>query len=85
MTGKMFAQSQLHPEERHTIGKDLRNKVPRSSHYDWSPASDRPDPLDLLQAQDQDRLQHLLPIKYGRMMASPFTFLRGSAPKDVSS
>jgi uncharacterized protein (DUF2252 family) len=79
MTGKMFAQSQLPPEERHTIGKDLRNKVPRSSHYAWSPAADRPDPLDLLQAQDQDRLQHLLPIKYGRMMVSPFTFLRGSA------
>jgi len=75
----MFAQSQLPPEERHTIGKDLRNKVPRSSHYAWSPAADRPDPLDLLQAQDQDRLQHLLPIKYGRMMVSPFTFLRGSA------
>ena len=79
MTGKMFDQSQIPPEERHTTGKELRKKVARSSHYNWSPAADRPDPLDLLQAQDQDRLQHLLPIKYGRMLASPFAFLRGSA------
>jgi uncharacterized protein (DUF2252 family) len=39
----------------------------------------RPDPIDLLQAQDTGRLQHLLPIKYGRMVGSPFAFLRGSA------
>jgi uncharacterized protein (DUF2252 family) len=43
------------------------------------PSPDRPDPIDLLQAQDEGRLQHLLPIKYGRMVASPFAFLRGSA------
>lgn len=79
MTGKTFGQNQLPPVERHAKGKELRKKVARSSHYDWSPASDRPDPLDLLQAQDQDRLEYLLPIKYGRMLASPFAFLRGSA------
>jgi hypothetical protein len=39
----------------------------------------RPDPLELLQTQDEGRLEHLLPIKYGRILASPFTFLRGSA------
>ncbi len=60
-------------------GKNLRKQVPRSSHGDWAPAADRPDPLSLLQQQDKGRLQHLLPIKYGRMMASPFAFLRGSA------
>ena len=60
-------------------GKDLRRKVPRSSHGDWTPAADRPDPLQLLQAQDEGRLQKLLPIKYGRMVASPFAFLHGSA------
>ena len=60
-------------------GKKLRKQVPRSSHGDWAPAADRPDPLSLLQKQDEGRLQHLLPIKYGRMMASPFAFLRGSA------
>ena len=75
----MFGHRQIPPEKRHIIGKELRKQVPRSSHFDWVPAADRPDPLDLLQAQDQDRLQHLLPIKYGRMLASPFAFLRGSA------
>jgi uncharacterized protein (DUF2252 family) len=61
------------------LGKRLRRKVPRSSHGAWAPAPYRPDPLTLLQAQDEGRLQHLLPIKYGRMLASPFAFLRGSA------
>jgi uncharacterized protein (DUF2252 family) len=61
------------------MGKSLRQEASRSSHGDWQPAADRPNPLDLLQAQDEGRLQHLLPIKYGRMLASPFAFLRGSA------
>jgi uncharacterized protein (DUF2252 family) len=65
--------------ERYKMGKSLRQKAPRSSHGDWQPAADRSNPLDLLQAQDEGRLQHLLPIKYGRMLASPFAFLRGSA------
>ena len=65
--------------ERRQKGKSLRDKTPRTSHGDWQPAADRPNPLDLLQAQDEGRLQRLLPIKYGRMMASPFAFLRGSA------
>ncbi len=66
-------------EDRKAKGKGLRKQVPRSSHRTWAPAADRPDPIDLLQAQDKGRLQYLLPIKYGRMMASPFAFLRGSA------
>jgi uncharacterized protein (DUF2252 family) len=53
--------------------------VPRRSHGQWKPAPDRPDPIGLLQAQDEGRLEHLLPIKYGRMLESPFAFLRGSA------
>ena len=65
--------------ERYNKGKAQRQKAPRSSHGDWQPAADRPNPLDLLQAQDEGRLQRLLPIKYGRMLASPFAFLRGSA------
>jgi uncharacterized protein (DUF2252 family) len=65
--------------ERRKMGKALRLQVPRSSHGDWAPASDRPDPISLLQAQDKSRIQHLIPIKYGRMLASPFAFLRGSA------
>jgi uncharacterized protein (DUF2252 family) len=60
-------------------GKSLRKQVPRSSHGEWAAAADRPDPLSLLQQQDEGRIEHLLPIKYGRIMASPFAFLRGSA------
>ena len=71
--------STLGIEGRKAMGKALRKQVPRSSHGDWAPASNRPDPIDLFQAQDKGRLQYLLPIKYGRMMVSPFTFLRGSA------
>ena len=65
--------------ERRARGKALRRQTPRSSHGRWQPATDRPDPLVLLRQQDEGRLQHLLPIKYGRMLASPFAFLRGSA------
>ncbi|HSR33592.1 MAG TPA: DUF2252 domain-containing protein, partial [Anaerolineae bacterium] len=65
--------------ERRERGKALRQPVPRSSHGAWAPSPDRPDPIDLLQAQDEGRLEHLLPIKYGRMVESPFAFLRGSA------
>ena len=65
--------------ERKQIGKALRRQVPLESHGQWKPAADRPDPLALLQAQDKGRVKQLLPIKYGRMMVSPFTFYRGSA------
>jgi uncharacterized protein (DUF2252 family) len=65
--------------QNRSSGKKLRKQVPRSSHGDWAPAADRPDPLSLLQKQDKGRLQDLLPIKYGRMLASPFALLRGSA------
>lgn len=65
--------------ERTRAAKGLRKAVPRSSHGAWRPAPDRPDPVGLLQRQDEGRLAHLLPIKYGRMIASPFAFLRGSA------
>lgn len=75
----MKEQLQRPIRDRYALGKQLRKKVSRSSHGEWAPASDRPDPLDLLQAQDKGRIQNLLPIKYGRMAASPFAFLRGSA------
>ncbi len=65
--------------DRREAGKALREKAPRSSHGSWAPAVDRPDPIGLLQAQDEGRIEHLLPIKYGRMLESPFAFLRGSA------
>jgi uncharacterized protein (DUF2252 family) len=59
--------------------KILRERAPRTSHGEWAPAVDRPDPISLLQAQDEGRIENLLPIKYGRMLESPFAFLRGSA------
>ena len=65
--------------ERRKRGKTIRKQAPRSSHGDWVPAADRVDPISLLQAQDKGRVQELLPIKYGRMVASAFAFLRGSA------
>ncbi len=61
------------------IGKALRGRTTRASHAAWTPGPDRPDPIDLLELQAADRLPHLLPIRYGRMVTSPFAFLRGSA------
>ena len=65
--------------ERRAAGRKIRNKVPRSSHAEWSPAPDRPDPMSLLAEQNRTRLQHLVPLRFARMAVSPFTFLRGSA------
>ena len=79
MSEQSTENQQMTVKERAAIAKSLRAKVLRRSHGDWSPAPNRPDPLALLQAQDKNRLQFLLPIKYGRMVASPFAFLRGSA------
>jgi uncharacterized protein (DUF2252 family) len=60
-------------------GKRARERSPRSSHGDWRAAPDRPDPVDVLEAQAADRVQELVPIRYGRMLVSPFTFYRGAA------
>ena len=65
--------------ERRAFGRSLRERVPRSSHAEWSPAADRPDPINLLEEQDRSRLAQLVPIRYGRMIGSPLSFLRGSA------
>jgi uncharacterized protein (DUF2252 family) len=53
--------------------------VPRSSHSDWAPSGDRPDPIGLLEEQAASRVPELVPIRHGRMMASPFAFFRGAA------
>ena len=65
--------------ERVTRGKAARNDVPRSSHAAFEPSSSRPDPLELLERQASTRLPELVPIRYGRMLVSPFTFYRGAA------
>ena len=53
--------------------------MPRASHGDWEPALHRPDPVELLEEQAQTRVPELVPIRYGRMLVSPFTFYRGAA------
>src|SRR5258706_1394479 len=60
-------------------GKAARAEVPRSSHAVFEPAAARPDPVELLERQAQSRVPELVPIRYGRMLVSPFTFYRGSA------
>lgn len=65
--------------ERLAAGKALRRTVPRQAHATWRPPSDRQDPIAALEASNAGRIPALIPIRYGRMMRSPFTFLRGSA------
>jgi uncharacterized protein (DUF2252 family) len=69
----------LSVEERVARGKAARDAAPRSSHGSWSPAQDRPEAVALLEEQARGRLPELLPIRYGRMLVSPFTFFRGGA------
>ena len=57
----------------------MRKEVPRSVHGEWEPAADRPDPLELLEDQARTRIAELVPIRYGRMLSSPFAFFRGAA------
>ena len=70
-----------HPSvaERVASGKAARADVPRTSHGEWSPQPNRPDPLALLTAQEVTRVPELVPIRHGRMAASPFAFYRGAA------
>ena len=65
--------------ERRARGKAARSELPRSAHGTWEPASIRRDPVELLEEQARTRLPELVPIRYGRMLVSPFTFFRGAA------
>jgi uncharacterized protein (DUF2252 family) len=65
--------------ERVARGKAARAEVPRSSHAVFEPAAHRADPIELLERQAQTRVPELVPIRYGRMLVSPFTFYRGAA------
>ncbi|HEY3957069.1 MAG TPA: DUF2252 domain-containing protein [Streptosporangiaceae bacterium] len=60
-------------------GRAARKEAPRSAHGRWQPAPDRPDPVALLEDQAASRVPDLVPVRYGRMLASPFTFYRGAA------
>jgi uncharacterized protein (DUF2252 family) len=65
--------------ESAAAGKAARENAPRSSHGQWEPEKDRKDPVKLLEDQARSRVPELVPIRYGRMLASPFTFFRGAA------
>jgi len=65
--------------EREARGKAARAEVPRSSHAAYEPAAGRPDPVELLEEQAESRVAELVPIRYGRMLVSPFAFYRGGA------
>ncbi|AMB59467.1 DUF2252 domain-containing protein [Microterricola viridarii] len=64
---------------REEAGREARRRTPRSAHAVWAPAADRPDPVTLLEEQAVNRAPELVPIRYGRMAVSPFTFYRGAA------
>ena len=74
-----WRRQHLTVEERLARGRAAREQVPRSRHGRWEPAPDRPDPIALLEEQAESRVAQLVPIRYGRMLVSPFTFYRGAA------
>src|SRR5215213_8085178 len=77
----MAVRTVAHPtvDDRRAHGKEARDRTPLSSHTGWTPASDRPDPVGLLEEQNRTREPDLVPVRHGRMLVSPFTFYRGAA------
>ncbi len=69
----------LSVDERVARGKAARAEIPRSRHAEFDPPTDRADPIELLESQARTRVPELVPIRYGRMLVSPFTFYRGAA------
>lgn len=74
-----FDEAMPAPDLRRAEGKALRSATPRSCHGAWEPAHDRTDPVELLVESSRTRDQSLVPLRWARMSASPFAFLRGSA------
>ena len=77
--GKTAAVPHLSVAERVARGKAARQEVPRADHALFEPPSTRADPVKLLERQAKTRVPELVPIRYGRMLVSPFTFYRGAA------
>src|SRR5262245_51183745 len=73
------AQTDLSVAERASRGKAVRSEVPRAAHGDWEAPPVRADPVAILGEQDNSRVPELVPIRYGRMLVSPFAFFRGAA------
>src|SRR5579862_114416 len=74
-------QPRVHSQRsaRAQLGRALRQRVPRSAHAKWTVQAKRRDPVAILKETDRDRIPTLVPIRYARMLQSPFAFLRGSA------
>ena len=73
------APERLSAAERAARGKAARAAVPRESHAAFDPPTDRPDPVALLGEQGKSRIPELVPVRYGRMLASQFSYFRGAA------
>jgi len=71
--------TRLTREERRATGEAARATMPAATLGEWTPAGDRPDPIALLEEQATTRITELVPVRYGRMAISPFTFYRGAA------
>ena len=76
---KATSKPRMSRTELRAMGKELRTKHPRTSHAAWRAPANRPDPLELLKESSKGRIPELLPIRFGRMLKSPFTFYRGAA------
>jgi uncharacterized protein (DUF2252 family) len=74
-----WRRAHLTVDQRMARGREARRAASRSGHGRWEPAPDRPDPVALLEEQAATRVPELVPIRYGRMLVSPFTFYRGAA------
>jgi uncharacterized protein (DUF2252 family) len=79
MASKVSRLSSDSRGDRRAKGKAAREKVPRSRNGEWEAGPGRADPVDILEAQAGDRDRSLVPIRYGRMLESPFAFYRGAA------
>jgi uncharacterized protein (DUF2252 family) len=78
-TGQMLPGPAAPPEHRRRAGRALRAALPRGAHAAWHPSADRSDPVQTLIDQGATRIAALLPVRYARMRADPFAFLRGAA------
>ncbi|GGI96069.1 DUF2252 domain-containing protein [Streptomyces brasiliensis] len=79
MTSLTTSPPPLTPTARAESGRRVRARLPRSAHAEFTPDTSRPDPVDVVQAQSARRVRELVPIRYGRMLESPFRFYRGAA------
>ena len=75
----LIVKRQRSKEQQYTDGKAIRDICPRESHAEWKPPEHRTQPVEILEASNKGRLPDLVPVRYGRMIPSPFVFFRGAA------